>query len=362
MENDFETDGPEQESEDQSLAKGSGPDVDPTEEHAVPAVDQVYKYLVFGLSLPERTVRSTAAMVGGAVNESASLLVPKAFQDSKTYTTFVQQMIDFMAKDVGGVAKNEDPDAPQDPEIENYVAKKTVSTFVDLAGMATLHVSPLTVLAIVSDVAYGTKTYLNELTEELKREGVINESSVIHNAAELLDAVGAASAESVDALDTPPISVEGLRETIEKTRASVANIDPTLLIPQSEIAQLWADMQAMAVKEDVNVFEISSAMTLYTLGHVNTVSKGALTTIRVTGDLIDRHLFDHYRQGLNEINERGIYSMLAESSRPYLDAVWNNFSTDRPTITEDIVSGKMVGKVWDGVKGWFGGEEKKGEG
>ena len=320
-----------------------------------PAVDQVYKYLMFGLSLPERTVRSTAAMVGGAINESASLLVPQAFQDSKTYNTFVKQMLNIMANDIGGVAKPESKPDARNADVENYVAKKTVSTFVDLAGMATMHVSPLTILAIVSDVAYGSKTYLNELTDELKREGVIEENSVINSAAELLDAVGTASSNTADAFDMPPVSVEGLRETIQRTRESVANIDPTLLIPQSEIEQLWTDMQTIADKEHVNVFEVSSAMTMYTLGQVNTVSQGALTTIRVTGSLIDRHLFDHYRQGLQEINDRGIYTMLAESSQPYLEAVWFNFSTDRPTVTEDIVSGKMVGRVWNGVRGWFGG-------
>ena len=115
-------------------------------------------------------------------------------------------------------------------------------------------------------------------------------------------------------------------------------------------------MQKMADKEHVNVFEISSAMTMYTLDQVNTVTKGALTTIRVTGSLVDRHLFDHYRQGLEEINERGIYVMLAESSKPYLDAVWFNFTSDRPTVTEDIVSGKMAGRVWDGMKNWFAAE------
>ena len=195
-----------------------------------PGVDQVYKYLMFGLSLPERTLRSTAAMVGGVVNESATLLVPQAFQNSKTYHTFVKQMIDLMANDVGGVGANLEGTKPNpdEPNVENYVAKKTVSTFVDLAGMATLHVSPLTILAIVSDVAYGSKTYLNELGEELKREGIIHEDSSITNATDLLDAIGAASTETADAFDLPPVSVEGLRETIERTRASVSESTPPL--------------------------------------------------------------------------------------------------------------------------------------
>ena len=68
-----------------------------------PSSDQIYKYLMFGLSLPERAVRSTAAMVGGAIDQSANLLVPQAFRDSKTYNTFVRQMLDVVANDVGGV-------------------------------------------------------------------------------------------------------------------------------------------------------------------------------------------------------------------------------------------------------------------
>ena len=334
-----------------------------------PSSDQIYKYLMFGLSLPERAVRSTAAMVGGAIDQSANLLVPQAFRDSKTYNTFVKQMLDVVANDVGGVgAGDSKTDGAEvvsgediEEDVEGYVAKKAVSTFIDLAGMATIHVSPLTVLAIVSDVAYGSKTYLDELTQELIKEGVIDDQSVINNATDLLDAIGSASSQTADALDTPPLSVDGLRETILQTQSAVANIDPALLIPQSEIESLWDDMQGMATREGVNVFEISSAMTMYTLEQVNTVSKGALTTIRVTGDLLDRHFFDHYRKGLEEINQQGIYAMVAQTSQPYLDAVWYNFAHDRPTITEDIVSGKMAGRVWDSVsnsfKGWLGEED-----
>ena len=351
-----------------------------------PGGEVVYRYLMYGLSLPERTVRSTAAMLGGAINESASLLVPTAFRDSKTYNTFVKQMLDVVSNDVGGVQKDEperpegvaelevstsspveSPQSkdgstedgiavdPQDPEVENYVARKAVSTFVDLAGMATLHVSPLTVLAIISDVAYGTKTYLNELADELKREGVIAEDSTIASTADLLDAIGEATSGTVDALDTPPLSVDGLRETIQKTTESVGNIDPTKLIPQAEIAKMWSDMQEIAEREDVSVFEVSSAVTMYALEQVNTVTKGALTTIRVTGELIDRHLFEHYWAGLEQISEKGIYEMVSESSRPYIDSVWFNFSSTRPTITEDVVSGRLIWRVWN----WITGRSKK---
>ena len=174
-----------------------------------PDVGSVYKYMVYGLSLPERTLRSTAAMVGGVISESSELLVPQAFRDSKSYQTFVQQMLDVVVKDVGRV--NAESDEANEDDVENFVARKTVGGFVDLAGMATLHVSPIVLLAVVSDLAYGSKTYLNELGEQLKKEGVIAEDSVIDGAQDLLDAVGSASSEAATVFDTPPISIEGLR-------------------------------------------------------------------------------------------------------------------------------------------------------
>ena len=324
-----------------------------------PGIESVTKYLQYTLSLPERAIRSTAAIVGGIAQQSAGLLVPSAFQDSKTYRTFVKQMLDMVAHDIGGTKKEEEEDdqSARDKEaaVESYVAKKTVSTFVDLAGMATMHVSPMTILAVVSDVAYGSNVYLKQLAEELKREGVIDADSTIDNAADLLEAVGSASGKAADRFDRPPLSLEGFRETIEETQASVGTLDPTKILPQAEIKRMWGEMQDMADTQDVDLIDVSSAMTMYTLNQVATVSKGALTTIRVTGKLLDEHLFEHYWQGLKQIHDEGIWQMFANSSQPYIEAVWMNFSTDKETITEDVVSGRLISRAWSGFCDWLGG-------
>ena len=328
--------------------------------HGDPGIEQVHRYLMYGLSLPERAVRGTAALVGGAINESAALLVPQAFRDSTTYSKFVQEMLDMLNKDVGGVklpienpaaSDNEEPATEvarkvAEEDVAEYVAKKTVGTFIDLAGMATFHLSPLTVLAIVSDLAYGSQAYLEELAVELKKEGVIGEESTISSTAELLEVISAASAQTTANLDTPPLSVEGLRETIADTQEQLAKIDPTKVLPQSELHRLWEDMHEMAHQNDASLFEISSTLTVYSLNQVSTATKGALTTVRVTGNLLDQHLFDHYRQGLVKIESDGVYGVLAESSKPYFDALWYNFSDERPTLTEDVVSGRMISRSW----------------
>lgn len=318
----------------------------------VPAARSVRDYLLYTLSLPERAVRSTAGLAGGALREASELLVPAAFQDSKTYSTLVRQTLDFLVEDVGGVAREDGDDAP--PKIDNYIARKAVGNFVEFAGMATLPVSPLVLLAVVSDLAYGSQSYLKELADELKREGVIDEESTIHHAGDLLDAVRDASGTAATTFDTPPLSVNGLRESIDQTREAVLRIDPAQVLPSAEISRMWEEMRAIASKEDVSLFEVSSAMTLHSLDKVAAVGRGALSGVRAAGTILDRHILDHYRDSLSDIHTKGYYATLAESSGPYIEAVWNNFSTDKPSVTEDLLSGKLVGNAARSVRKWLG--------
>jgi hypothetical protein len=317
-----------------------------------PPAKSVRDYLLYTLSLPERAVRSTAGLAGGALREASELLVPAAFQDSKTYGALVRQTLDFLVEDVGGVARKKDEEGAA--KVEGFVARKAVGNFVDMAGMATLHLSPLLLLAIVSDVAYGSQTYLKELAEELKREGVIDEDSTINHASDLLDAVRQTSGAAANTFDTPPLSIEGLRESINQTTEAAQKLDPTKILPKSEINRLWGEMRTIAAEEDVSLFEVSSAMTLYSLDKVASVGRGALSGVRVAGTLLDRHVIDHYRQALTEIHTKGYYATIAEASGPYIEAVWENFSTTKSTITEDLLSGKLIGQATRGVKKWLG--------
>lgn len=316
-----------------------------------PGIKSVYEYLTYGISLPERALRSTSAMVGGVLRESASLLIPQAFQDSRSYQMFVTQMLDFLANDVGGVESEE----PSSTDVEGYVAKKAVSNFVELVGLATLHMSPMTILAITSDLAYGSTHMLKELSAELKKQGVIAEESTIDSTADFLHAISETSGDAANAFDMPPLSVEGLQDTIAKTQEKLASIEPTKVLPQAELNRMWDNMHEIATREKVDVFQISSAMTMYSMNQVGAVAKGALTTIRVTADVIDKHIFDHYWTALEDISHQGIYSFVGEVSQPYFSAVWNNFSMDKSTLTQDLLSGKLVGKAFDGIQGWFQG-------
>jgi len=314
----------------------------------------VYDYLLYSLSLPERAIRSSAGVAGGVVRESAELLVPQAFRTSKSYEILVQQGLDFLTDDVAGVRREGQEESPA---VEGFVAKKAVGGFVEMASLATLHVSPVLLLAVVSDVAYGSQTYLKELAVELKREGVIAEDSTIDHANDLLEAIRDSSAVGASAFDTPPLSIEGLRETIDQTTQSVGKIDPTKVLPAAEIDRLWNEMQSVATDEDVSLLEVSGAITLHALNRVGQLGQGALSTVNIAGTLLDRHVLDHYRTALGDLHEHGYYNTLADVSQPYIAAVWENFSTDRKTITEDLLDGTLVGQAASTVGKWFGVKE-----
>ena len=100
---------------------------------------------------------------------------------------------------------------------------------------------------------------------------------------------------------------------------------------------------------------------MHTLGKVSTVSRGALTGVQVVGGLFSRHVAGHYVAALKDVRERGFYESLRESSEPYVAAVWNNFSVDKETWTEQLVTGKLLGKAVNTMGGWLGGDQQKAE-
>jgi hypothetical protein len=264
-------------------------------------------------------------------------------------------MLDFLAQDVGGVDR---PEAEQNlSEVEDYVARKAVGNFVNMAGLATLHLSPLALLAVVSDVAYGSKAYVRELAEELENQGVIEEASSIHQIDDLLQAIADAAGTTASVFETPPLSVQGLKRAVDEVRTALEASAPIEVLPRWEMDRLWSDMRQMATREGVTPLTLSSAMTLGCLDKIGSGGPGALSTVVAASNLLDRHVFDHYAHALDDIRRKGIYACLAETSKPYIAAVWQNFSSERTTVTEAILSGEGVGRTCLAVRRWLGAAE-----
>jgi hypothetical protein len=69
--------------------------------------------------------------------------------------------------------------------------------------------------------------------------------------------------------------------------------------------------------------------------------------VEVAGGLFNRNVLAHYASGLQAVREHGFYPLILASSAPYRKAVWNNFVTERQTLTSQIVSGRLFRSWWD---------------
>jgi hypothetical protein len=317
------------------------------------------RYLLYSLTLPERAVRSTIGLAAGAARESAAFLVPQAFQSAKTYELVVHNALGFLTEQVGGVkpagTADTDGDASDSdaPDTDAYIARKAVGNFVDLAGLATLHVSPVWFMAIFSDVAYGSKTYVRELAQALEQKGLISDSSTIHHVDDILEAVQDASGQAATLFDTPPLSVDELRNTLDRTRTALASADYKRILPEAELNEFWNEMRQVAEQENQSLLGVSGAITMQMLDRVSTVSRGALTGVQVVGGLFSRHVVGHYTGSLRNLKEKGFYETLQGVSGPYSQAVWMNFQPDNATLTEELVSGRAIGKAVQSFRSWL---------
>jgi hypothetical protein len=314
-----------------------------------PPKSSLFDSLRYGISIPERLVRSACGLTAGTAKELAGFVVPRSFQDSKTYQVVVRNSLNFLISNIGGVNT---AGGNEQAQAEDFLARKAVGNFVDFAGLATLHVSPLWVLAIVSDIAYGSRTYVQELARELQSQGLIDDASTIHHVNDVLDAVQRASGSAASTLDQPPLSVDALKASIDQTTKAVLEVDPRQLFPEAEIHKYWSSMRELAASENVSLLGASGVVAMQALSTVKSVSQGAVTGVVVAGQIINRTVLSHYVDALARVKEQGLWTSVRDTYEPYVDGVWNNFHSDRRTWTDAILDPATYGKAWTGIRKW----------
>lgn len=339
----------------------------PETQPAPPTEAGLLESLLYGLSLPERVVRGAVGLTAGAAKELAGLLVPQAFQDSTSYKIAITNALGFLTETVGGVPGQKPATTPEataaetaateSTEAGELMARRAVGNFVDLAGLATLHVSPMWLLAVVSDVAYGTKSYTLELARELQTQGVIDETSTIHHVEDILAAVQKTCGSAAGTFDQPPLSIGELQKTIDDTRQAMQQADLFKLLPESEVRRYWDEMRAVSREENVSLLGVSGAIAMQTLSRVKTVGEGTLIGVRVAGGILNRTVFDHYIGSLKRIHEQGYFASVQESYGPYVTAVWNNFGREKKSWTESLLDPANPGRWWKKVRDTLGWSE-----
>ncbi len=300
-------------------------------------IQSLTRRIGYMLSLPERTVRSIAAVVGGASTLLTETLFPEALRGTTLYRVFVGDTQQFLIRQLAGM-KDDDPADGQTPApASDYAVRKTVGAALETAGLFAMHLSPLWVFAIAGDAAAGTTVFLQRLTAHLKANGVIPEDTRVDGLADLLGAIQEASRASAGAVDTPPLSAEELGRLASELTDRYGRIfgAATGLLPRLET--LWKRMEQLADVNHVSLGRISGLLTL-DLARLGGRGMGAAVALGQTGaDIVADTILDSYAETLETIARQGLRDFVGTRLAPFVTAAARHFSPDAPTWTQSLL-------------------------
>lgn len=271
--------------------------------------------LAFALSLPERAFRAAAAVLGGAVHETASLALPRLVRRSRLYEASAKNLLRITIELVGGVQTAVDTGTQLEADTGKLAVRKTAGNAVELGSIAAFGFSPLWLLAAAADVTRGSRVYLDALVRELKREGILAGDMELSTVDDLLATLEGTSGAAARLVDIPPLELRALRSSLAEFRR-----EPEGLPEPDELAAAYAGLRAAAARERRSLLEVSEGVGLAFLNAARHVGR--------------QHVLDAYAEDLRPLRREGFGAYAARVARPYGEAVARHFDPSRETYTE----------------------------
>lgn len=278
-------------------------------------------YLV---TLPERLVRSVVGLGAGLAREVGDLVLPESVRQGQLYRNMVDTTLRFLIERVGGAEGAYPPESalPQD-----FLARRAAGNAVEMLGIVAFRASPVWVLAGMADLCGLGRHLIPQLTDELKREGLLDPGTTFESMDQVLDGLEKTSARMASAINTLPLDVVSLRTEWNAIRDEARKLQPSSLPTPEMVTVVWDRLRAEAAAQNRSVFETSSAM--------------ALSAVRVgaglTGRVIGAALLEHYRETLDELRRVGYAEYASRQLGPYVRAAVTQFSPEQRTLTERLL-------------------------
>ena len=266
------------------------------------------------LSLPERLVRSLAAVLAGATHETVTLVLPRLVRRSRLYEATAKNLLRVLVEGIGAVegASTSVPGAPAPKELAK---RKTAGNVVELGSIAAFGFSPLWLLAGASDVIHGSRVYLNTLVGELKDAGVLARDAEAGTVDDLLRALEGGTGTTARLIDIPPLELEAARASLAELR-SHADALPS----PAQLAAVYAALRRTAERERRPLLEVSAGVGLAFLISAKAVGRD--------------HVVVPYAEDWQPVRDEGFSAYARRVSGPYRRAVYAHFDAERPTYTE----------------------------
>jgi hypothetical protein len=271
--------------------------------------------LGYALSLPERTLRATAAGLGGLLFEASQVLLPGWLRRSRLYRAIVAGTLRIAIELVGGATGILPPDEVTAQELAK---RKAAGTGLEMAGLMFVGWSPLWLFAATADLTGGTRTYLQALVAELRRDGLLPGDADIASAEELLETLEETSGLLAESLDVPPLNVDDMRTSWQELRRQGTDLPDT-----GRLADLYADLRQVAMQEGRSLRSVSSLL-----------AAGALRAGVQIGQV---HIFDYYEDALGTMAREGLAVYARRVTGPYLAVARRHFDPNRVSHTERLL-------------------------
>ena len=280
----------------------------------------------FLLSVPERVVRSLAALVGGLVHESAQLLLPRLVRRSRLYEASAKNLLRVTIELVGRVEGA--PTAEPGGGVGQLAVRKGAGNVVELGSIAAFGFSPLWLLAAASDLARGSRVYLETLVDELKTAGVLAPEAEFGSVDELLGALERGSGTAARLVDIPPLELAELRSSVAELRTNVDDLPSP-----GELAVAYEGLRQAARAEERSLLEVSAGIGLAFVLSARSLSR--------------EHLVVPYRQDWRPLRDEGFAAYSRRVAQPYRRALEGHFDLERGTWTERAVERLTRGRRRD---------------
>ena len=278
------------------------------------------------LTLPERGIRALSAGFGGAVRETAQLVLPRFVRRSRLYEATAKNALRIAVELVGDVARDEHQ--PQETDSAGRVAvKKAAGNVLELGSITAFGFSPLWLLAGAADVMNGSRVFLRALEDELSAAGLLADGTHFGSVDQLIGALEGSTGTSARAIDLPPLDLSEMKRSLAELRAGVSALpSPT------ELMELFNGLLWTARIEQRSLLEVSTGVGLAFLTSARNVGRD--------------HLVAPYREDWAPLRNEGFGGYAARIARPYREAVAGHFGPDRVTVTERLPGFARRGATW----------------
>lgn len=294
-----------------------------------------YKYI---LSLPERVIRSLGALSGGLLREIGNVALPASVRRTTLYRTMVDVALRFLIEEVGQV----EGIYPSEGRLAaNFLVQRTASHGIELLGILAFHASPVWVLAALADAAGGGRKLIQEVSQALQEEGLLDREVHFETMDQVLDGLEKTSGHLATTLNLPPVDVPGLRREWIRFKDELQTIPPRNVPRLDRVERVWKDLQASAREQARSVFTVSSLMAVSAVAHVPAnvlwLSRAARSAARRTGKVLGETILDHYTDALSEIARTGFVDYWTREFRPYLRGAAQQFAPGHESLTERLL-------------------------